>query len=348
MSEKTIKINLTGLDQSELEKFVAELPEIKFRSRQLFSWIYQKKATDFAQMSDLSLPLRRKLAAVAEIGLLALVEKSISPQSGSTKYLFSLHDGRRIESVYIPEKDRRTLCISSQVGCALGCRFCATGTLGFTRNLSAGEIVDQVLFAERDQMLEITNVVFMGMGEPFMNTDAVLQAAALINHADGLAIGSRHIVISTVGIVPAIERFTAEKHRYKLAVSLHAATDEKRVQIVPIARKYPLAQLMTALHAYYEKSGRRPTIEYALLAGFNDSKADAIALQKLLRSLPCKINLIPYNPAVAGFERPSPERVDAFAAWLAQMPAAVSVRWSQGDDINAACGQLAARTQERQ
>ena len=184
MTEPVDKINLTGLTRQEIEKAIVDMGEKPFRSRQLFSWIYEKNAADFAQMTNLSKSLRQKLDTLCTIGHLRLQEKQISPQSGSTKYLFSLHDGHLIESVYIPENDRRTLCISSQVGCALRCRFCATGRLGFSRNLSAGEIVDQVLAIERDQGIELSNVVFMGMGEPFMNTDAVLKAAALINHPE--------------------------------------------------------------------------------------------------------------------------------------------------------------------
>ncbi|MBN1540617.1 23S rRNA (adenine(2503)-C(2))-methyltransferase RlmN [candidate division KSB1 bacterium] len=344
---KNQKLSLTGLTRAELERFVVEWGEKPFRSRQLFSWIYAKNVRNFDQMTDLSKPLRQKLSTKAQIGLLELLEKKISPKSGSAKYLFELADGRNIESVYIPENDRRTVCISSQVGCGLRCRFCATGKLGFGRNLSAGEIVDQVLYVEHDQGVEISNVVFMGMGEPFMNTDAVLKAAALISHPDGLAIGRRHIVISTVGIVPEIERFTAENHRYKLALSLHAADDEKRRRLVPIARRYPLEDVIRVLTAYSAKSSSRPTIEYVLLDGVNDSRADALQLKKLLRSLPCKVNLIPYNPAVPGFNRPPDERIEAFASWLADLPAAVSIRWSKGDDIDAACGQLAARHSER-
>ena len=225
MKNQDEKINLTGLNRDELSEFVNALGEKPFRARQLFSWIYEKKACSFIEMTDLSLSLRQKLSAVAEIGRLSLAKKKQSSASGSTKYLFLLKDGYAIESVYIPKGPRHTLCISSQVGCRLGCLFCATGQLGYYRDLDAGEIVDQVIAVERDKGIEITNVVFMGMGEPFLNYDQSLKAAALINDPDGLAIGARHIVISTVGIIDGIRRFTEQNCKYKLAISLHAVSD---------------------------------------------------------------------------------------------------------------------------
>ena len=332
---------LTGYSYSELQAFVERLGEKKFRGRQLFSWIYEKKTISFDQMSDLGKPLRLKLGQAALLGHLELIEKLWSPGSGSCKYLFCLSDGLIIESVYIPEANRRTLCISTQVGCALGCAFCATGQMGFRRHLTAGEIVDQVICVERDFGLELTNVVLMGMGEPFLNYDAVMKACDLIHDENGLAIGHRHLVISTVGIVPAIYRYADEGRLYRLAISLHAADDDKRRQIVPVGKKYPLAELMAAARYYAEKSRRRPTFEYVLLAGFNDSEQDARQLRKLLSGIPCKVNLIPYNPAVSRFQRPDDAAVARFAEWLSPMKAPVSVRWSKGADIDAACGQLA-------
>jgi 23S rRNA (adenine2503-C2)-methyltransferase len=333
--------NLTGYDRAELEAFAERLGEKKFRGRQLFSWIYEKKAVSFAAMTDLARPLRQKLAANASLGQLALDRTLSSPRSGSTKYLFRTRDGLAIESVYIPESGRRTLCISSQVGCALKCAFCATGQIGFRRDLSAGEIVDQVIAVERSLTVELTNIVLMGMGEPLLNYDAVMKACDLIHAEEGLAIGHRHIVLSTVGIVPAIHRYTDEKRPFRLAISLHAADDDTRRQIVPIAKRYPLAELMAAVRRYAEKLRRRPTFEYVLLDGINDGEEDAQKLRRLLAGIPCKVNLIPYNPAATRFKRPDDAAVSRFAEWLAPMPAPVSVRWSKGSDIDAACGQLA-------
>ncbi len=333
--------NLTGYSLSELEAFAVRIGEKPFRGRQLFSWIYQKRAISFAQMSELSKALREKLLACAQLGWLQLAEKRSSAHSDAVKYLFRLHDGAFIESVYIAESNRHTLCLSTQVGCALGCAFCVTGQLGFKRNLTAGEIVDQVLFIERDLNVKMTNIVLMGMGEPMMNYEAAMKACELIHHDSGIAIGHRHIVVSTVGIVPAIYRYTDEEQPFRLAISLHAADDEKRQRLVPIGRKYRLAELIKAASYYAKKLRRRPTFEYVLLAGVNDSEDDARALRKLLSVLPCKVNLIPYNPALPEFNRPSDEAIARFAEWLSPMRAPVSVRWSKGVDIQAACGQLA-------
>lgn len=338
-----MKRNLVGLNRAELELFAESIGEKRFRGRQLFSWIYARHASSFDVMSDLGKELRLRLAQEAVLGLMTLEQRAASPASGSVKYLFRLEDGARIEAVYIPESGRRTLCISSQVGCALGCAFCATGALGFKRNLTTGEIVDQVLQAARETGELPTNIVFMGMGEPLLNYEAVMAAAGLINNADGIAVGHRHIVISTVGITPAIMRYAEEGQPYRLAVSLHSAIDAKRRQIVPVAKRYPLPELLNAIKYYAKKARRRPTFEYVLLAGFNDGEEDAAALRRLAAELPCKVNLIPYNPAVPGFDPPGEESVTRFAGWLAPLHAPVSIRWSKGADINAACGQLAGR-----
>ncbi len=343
-----MKTNLVGMSRADLQAFALAIGEKPFRGRQLFSWIYAKHTADFAEMSDLAKATRLRLAQEAELGWLNLEQKAVSAASGSVKYLFRLGDGALIESVYIPEAGRRTLCISSQVGCALGCTFCATGALGFKRSLTTGEIVDQVLQTTRDTGAPPTNIVFMGMGEPMVNYEAAMAAAALLNDAEGLAIGHRHIVISTVGIPPAILRYTDEGQPFRLAISLHSAIDAKRRQIVPIARRHPLPELLNAVKYYAKKSRRRPTFEYVLLAGFNDGEEDAAALRRLAAEVPCKVNLIPYNPALAGFRRPDDGAVERFAAWLAPLHAPVSVRWSKGTDIEAACGQLAGKASSHQ
>ena len=337
------KINLTGLTQEELEQFAVDHGEKSFRGRQLFSWIYQRKATNFGEMTNLSKTLRNKFQNLATIGQLQIAEKSQSPASDSIKYLFRLQDGNLIESVFISESNRRTLCVSSQVGCALKCTFCATGKLGLKRNLTAGEIVDQVICVERDTGLELTNIVFMGMGEPFKNYENVIQSAYLMNHENGIAIGTRHIVISTVGIIPALYRYTDEGHRFKLAISLHSPFNKDRQKLMPVSAKYDVDKLIDAVKYYMKKSRHRPTFQYVLIDGINDRNKDAHGVRKLLQGIRCKVNLIPYNPTVPAFKRPPREHVDQFAQWLMPIHAPISVRWSKGDDIEAACGQLAGK-----
>ncbi|OGC07122.1 23S rRNA (adenine(2503)-C(2))-methyltransferase, partial [candidate division KSB1 bacterium RBG_16_48_16] len=308
-----------------------------------FNWLYARKAADFDAMTNLSKSFRQKLADTVRIGQLTLAEKAVSPASASIKYLFELDDKNVIESVFIPESGRRTLCISSQAGCALKCVFCATGQIGLRRNLTAGEIVEQVVFVEQDTGLEVSNIVFMGMGEPFKNYENVIKAADLIKHEDGIAVGSRRIVISTAGIVPAIYQYADEGHKFKLAVSLHSAINEEREKLMPISAKYTVEKLTEAVRYYIKQSGKRPTFEYVLLSGVNDTRRDAEALKKMVRNTPCKINLIPYNPVVEAYRRPDEERVNQFAQWLLPLRAPVSVRWSKGVDIDAACGQLAGK-----
>jgi 23S rRNA (adenine2503-C2)-methyltransferase len=343
--EKT-KQNLTGLSLAELEAFAESMGEKKFRGRQLFGWIYEKKASAFADMTNLAKSLRDKLSDAAAIGLVQQAGRQVSSESGTIKYLFRLFDDALIETVVIPESARLTCCISSQAGCAFNCSFCATGAMGFKRDLSAGEIVDQVIFAERDMGHEITNVVLMGMGEPLQNYDAVIKACRMLNSEDGLAIAGRRIVISTVGLVPAIYRYADEDHPYRLAISLHSAMDEKRKKILPIGRKYPLPELMAAVRYYTQKARQHPTFEYVLLAGVNDGQEDAVALRNLLKGIPCKVNLIPYNAAIPQFQAPEADHVNQFVQWLLPLQAPVSVRWSKGTDIRAACGQLVTGIQK--
>ena len=335
---------LTGLTVKELEDFFQDIGEKPFRGRQLFNWLYVRKAASFEEMTSLSKSLREKLVHSAQISCLHMADRKESPASGAIKYLFELADGHKIESVFIPENDRRTLCISSQVGCALNCRFCATARLGFKRNLTPAEIVEQVAAVSRDTGQDLTNVVFMGMGEPFMNYDNVIKAAYLINHMDGLAISSRHIVISTAGVVDRLLQYTDEKHKFKLAISLNSPFEEQRCKIMPITKKWDLDVLLKAVKRYVQKSKLRPTFEYVLLAGINDTHKEAREIIRLMKNIPCKINVIPYNESIDAFKRPDTESVERFAQWIRdELKAPVSVRWSKGDDIDAACGQLAAK-----
>ncbi len=337
------KPNLTGLTIPELESLLTRLNEKPFRGRQLFQWLYQKKALTFSEMTNLSKSLRLKLQQNVQIGHLQRVNRFYSKATGAAKYLFRLRDGHHIESVYIYEQKRHTLCISSQVGCALNCAFCATGRLGFKRDLLVGEIVDQVIQVERDMRKELSNIVFMGMGEPFNNYDAVIKAAAMINHNAGLAIGARRIVLSTAGIVPAINRYTREGHRFRLAVSLNAAIQSKRVRIMPVAKRYPLDDLAGAMRLYSQTARELLTIEYVLLQGFNDQAEDIQALEHLLKGIRCKLNLIPYNAAAQDYRCPTAEQVDRFYQQARDIGVPVYIRWSKGADIDAACGQLALR-----
>ncbi len=343
-SEKT---HIKALGQAGLEEWVSALGEKPYRARQLWKWLIQRGAASFSEMTDLSKAFRSRLEATAEIRSLRRVSADRSGDTGAVKFLWECPDGNRIESVYIPEGDRRTVCVSSQAGCGLGCVFCATGRLGFIRNLESWEILDQVIGVRRETGAAPTNIVVMGMGEPFLNYDAVMGALAVMNDPEGLAIGHRKITVSTAGVIPGLLRYTAENRPYKLAVSLNAVTDGLRTRIMPVNRKYPIAALMEAVRAYSRVPGRRVTFEYVLFAGLNDSREDATRLLALLRGLPCKVNLIPYNPAVGGFERPDEEAVERFLEWIKPLQSPVIVRWSRGADIGAACGQLAGSGPDR-
>ncbi len=343
---KNMKTNLTGFTLQECEAFAEEIGEKKYRGRQLYKWIYEKNVASFDEMTDLPIPLRQKLGETADLGHLELVETDSKSSSGSVKYLFRLKDNYHIECVYIPDETRKTLCISSQVGCAINCRFCATARLGLKRHLTTGEIVDQVLSIKRMRDEEITNIVFMGMGEPFHNYDNVIRAAGLISDDNGIAIGPRRIVISTSGLADKIIRYADEGHKFRLAISLNSPFQEQRAQIMPISRKWDVDKLLRAVHYYGKKSRKIPTFEYVLLAGVNDSKEHAMALKKIVKSMPCKVNLIPYNPTVEQYARPDEAHVNQFAQWLLPLNAGLSVRWSKGDDANAACGQLAGKREE--
>lgn len=335
--------NLKGFDLAELREYVTSLGEKSFRASQIFAWIYRRNVTSFDEMTDISRQFRARLQENAVIGQLPVVNSVSTPAADAQKFLFQLPDGNHVESVLISEGKRQTVCLSSQIGCALGCKFCATATLGFKRNLEIWEILEQFLAIQRLTQAEITNVVIMGMGEPLLNYDKVIKACHLLNHADGPAIGHRKIVISTSGIVPGIIRFTDEKQPFKLAISLNAPTNAQREAIMPINRKYPLEELIDAARYYAKKSRLRITFEYVLLKELNDRPEDAKNLKRLLAGIPCKINLIPYNEVGQDSKRPTTGRIEQFCSHFKDYPAVVSVRWSKGTDIDAACGQLAAR-----
>ena len=347
--EPTVRPDLRSLAPAELAALVAALGEKPYRARQLHRWLHQRGAASLDEMSDL--PKRFRDALNERCGLTTLapdVEQRSS--DGTIKWRFRTHDGKLVESVYLPEEDRKTLCVSSQVGCAVGCTFCLTGTMGLARNLTAGEIVDQVHRANRrlvelgagDGPRPLTNLVFMGMGEPLANYRNVKTALDLLLSEDGPNFSHRHVTVSTSGLVPVMRRF-GEETPVKLAVSLNATTDAQRDAIMPINRRYPLAALLEACRAFPMKQGRRITFEYVLLGGVNDAPEDAERLARLIRGIPAKVNLIPYNenPGL-GFAAPAPGRVEAFQEILVRRDVTAVVRKNRGRDISAACGQLAS------
>ncbi len=337
------KINLIGLSRKELGDFIKKIDEKEFRVSQIWSWIYGKKVKKFQEMTNISKNFRSGLDEISYVGSLTLLDKKTSVKSGTVKYLWQLDDGNKIESVFIPEGKRKTICLSSQVGCALGCRFCATANLGFIRNLTSFEIVSQVLDIIRNIQVTPTNLVFMGMGEPLLNYENLIKSLKILNDPEGLAFSHRKITISTAGLVPQIQRYTGEKHPFKLAISLNATDDAIRSDLMPINRKYPLAQLINAAKEYTKISGKRITFEYVLLGEINDHPQDAEKLYQLLNGLKCKLNLIVYNTTKNKFHPPSEKKIHKFTALVRKLTVPVMIRNSKGDDIQGACGQLAGK-----
>jgi 23S rRNA (adenine2503-C2)-methyltransferase len=334
------KLNITGMTLEDMESLINSIGQPNYRAAQLFNWIYKRGIVSFHEMTNFAKSLRQQLDDLAEIGLVSVEKQVISTDGQTIKFLLKLTDGLCVESVFMIDGKRRTICLSSQVGCALGCGFCATGKMGFQRNLSAGEIVDQLVAIQRTLNVEATNIVIMGMGEPFLNYDEVIKACHIISHDKGIAIGKRKITISTSGIVPAIKRFADEGLRYKLAISLNFADDAKRSQLMPINEKYPLNELINAAKYYAAKSRHRITFEYVMIASVNDRIQDALKLAKLITGLKCKINIIPYNSIDEGQHPPSEQTINAFIKPFLNMNVVISVRRSKGVDICAACGQL--------
>lgn len=338
--------SLIGKSLGELQALVKALGEPSFRADQLHQWLYVKCVRDFERMSNLKRSFREKLAEHYQIGSLEIAEKQVS-SDGTTKYLFRLPDGKVVESVlmYFEERGTYAICLSTQVGCAVNCHFCATGKLGFMRNLSVGEVAEQYLYVQNDSGKEIRNIVFMGQGEPLLNYDNLLSAIHLLNKS--AEVGMRHITISTSGIVPRIYDLAKEDMQLTLAVSLHAPDDATRESFMPINKKWPLAELMPALHHYVAHTGKRLTIEYILLEGVNDTVWHAHALGALLQGLKCNVNLIPYNPIgdSYGFKRPSNNAVHRFKDTVTSYGKKTTIRVERGADIAAACGQLANKFQ---
>jgi len=372
MAQSQQTVDLKGMTLEELEAFAERAGEPRYRGRQIAHWLYQRGATSFAEMTDLPAALRAHLAEHASVASLSLVTALTADGGDTIKYLLGLADGNTIETVFMRYQDgRRSVCISTQVGCGMGCTFCATGLAGVTRNLSAAEIIDQVILVQRLTGQRVTNVVFMGMGEPLANYEATLRAVRLLHAPYGLGIGMRHLTVSTVGLVPQIRALALERLQLTLAVSLHAPTDELRSDLVPINRKWPVAELLDASGEYVRQTGRRISFEYVLMEHVNDTPELAAILGDLLRTrvdgavtddgpdagIPIgesqgevprgglgyafHVNLIPWNPVYGlQYRRPGRERVEAFVRELRARGIPTTVRLERGVEIDAACGQL--------
>lgn len=354
MSSTADKVNLLNLSHKGMHDFVAELGEPAYRAKQLIKWVHQQGLTDFNAMSNLSKAFRAKLDQQAEVRALDVAFDSGSAD-GTHKWLFRLDEGNAIETVFIPEKNRGTLCVSSQVGCALNCDFCSTGKEGFNRNLTLAEIIGQVWMAVRaladrypDRRFAVTNVVMMGMGEPLLNYEPVIAAMELMMSDDAYGMSKYRVTLSTSGVIPAMLKLRDDSE-CALAVSLHAPTDALRNELVPLNKKYPLALLMKTCREHFgENSKRVVTFEYVMLDGVNDSLTHAKQLIRLLDNMPCKVNLIPFNPfPKTRYKTSSPDNVAAFAQRLIGAGINTRVRKTRGDDIDAACGQLAGSFKDR-
>jgi 23S rRNA (adenine2503-C2)-methyltransferase len=371
MSEAGVneRIELLGLDRAALVAQCRDWGEKPFRAHQLMRWVHRRLESDFDAMSDLARSFRQTLAERARVSAPAVISDHVS-DDGTRKWLLDVGQGNAVETVFIPESSRGTLCVSTQAGCAVNCLFCSTGKQGFARNLSVAEIVGQLWLADRllgaraggpaapadasdddapdDHGRAVTNVVFMGMGEPLLNYDATLSALRIMLDDHGYGLSRRRVTVSTSGVVPMMDRLR-EDQPVALAVSLHAPDDALRDRLVPLNRKYPLVELMAACRRYLERAPRDfVTFEYVMLDGVNDTDAHARALLALVRDVPCKFNLIPFNPfPQAGLRRSSPERIRAFAARLVDAGIVTTVRRTRGDDIDAACGQLAGDILDR-
>ena len=346
------KIDIRSLQFHEFEEKVREFGEPLYRARQIADWLYQKRAQSFDEMTDLPQEFRNRLAEQFDFSRIDVV-RVLGSHDTTRKFLFRLNDESLIETVLIPaspalygtRSDRRTICISTQVGCAYGCKFCASGLDGFSRNLNANEIVDQIITVERETGEKIDNIVFMGMGEPLANLENVMRAIRIINAPWGLGIGARHITVSTSGLAPQIQKLADEPLQIRLAISLHGATDAVRNQIMPINRRYNVEALLLACDYYAARKKQRLTFEYILIAGVNDSDEQAQILARHAKRLSAKVNLIPYN-TVHGlpWSRPSQDRQEAFLSILRRQGVAATLRREKGHDIDAACGQLRLQT----
>lgn len=346
MQENSI-INLLNLDLVQLTSLCSKLGEKPYRAKQIFKWIHKFGITDFSQMSDLSKKFREKLEKISEVKAPTIKKESIA-KDGTRKWLMSIDDSNLVETVYIPEKKRATLCISSQVGCALNCSFCSTGKAGFNRNLSTAEIIGQVWQANRQDLPDVTNVVLMGMGEPLLNLDNVVLALNIMRDDNAYGLPAKRVTLSTSGLIPGIQKL-AELNFVSLALSLHAPNDELRNELVPINKKYPIKEVLSACKDYASNHKRfRVTIEYVMLKGINDSMVHAKQLVDILKTVPCKVNLIPFNPFPgSAYECSELSVIMKFSQHLLKNGIVTTIRKTRGDDIDAACGQLVGKIKDR-
>ena len=336
------KTDIKNLSKDELEKALAKIGEEPYRAAQIFRWLYKAGVKSFDEMTDIGKELREKLKSKFRLTKLILLDSKHSLVDGTTKYLLKLEDSNTIESVFLPEDKRVTLCLSSQVGCKFGCAFCASAPFGFVRNLKASEILDEALFIKDQNPSSVTtNIVFMGIGEPLDNYDNVMKAIRVLNDEDAFKIGARKITISTCGVIPGIERLSDEKLQVELSVSLHSADDDARSKLVPVNKRYRLKDMIAACKNYVKKTKRIITFEYVLIKDVNVSDKDAADLARLLKGMTCKVNTISYNQIRAkGYEAPSNEDVKIFINVLKKRGINVMRRKSKGEDIDAGCGQL--------
>ena len=356
MSSQTTKhpANLLGKSPEELRAFLQEMGEPAYRGAQIYHALYAERRSEFGAMTNLPAALRERLACAAAIDL-PTITRTYRSDDGTVRYVLSLGaaatesenpnaKSATIETVFMPEENRQTICVSTQAGCAVDCHFCLTATLGLIRNLTAGEIIGQVVLAlelNRAALKPQTNVVLMGQGEPFLNYEAVMAALRILLDPNGMAISAKHTTLSTSGIIPGIEKMGLEKVRPKLAISLNASSNEQRDKIMPINQKYPIEKLIEACERYPLRPWEHLTVEYVLLGGFNDSPQDARRVARLLANLRVKVNLIPWNPGELPFEKPDASRIEEFRRVLAEKGVRTFVRYSRGQDVMAACGQLA-------
>lgn len=339
------KIDLRALSYAELETLILELGEKKFRATQIFEWIHKRFAHDLSEMNNIPKALKDKLKNIGtDVHTVTKEMVQISKEDGTRKYLFRLSDDEFVESVYMKYKHGNSVCVSSQVGCRMGCKFCASTIDGLVRNLTAGEMLGQVYEISKDTDTKISNVVIMGSGEPFDNYDNAVKFMRLLNEEKGINISGRNITVSTCGLVPSIRRFADEEMAATLAISLHASNDEKRKEIMPIANSYTIEEIINACRYFFDKTGRRLTFEYSLISGVNDSDEEAMELSELLKGLNCHVNLIPVNPIKERtFKSPSKEAAFAFKDKLEKNHINATIRREMGRDIDGACGQLRRR-----
>ncbi len=335
-----LKENIKNYDLDDLKIKLEKLGEKKYRAEQIFNWIYKEKVTSFDEMTNLSIELRSKLKENFDMHNFKIITKQES-KDGTKKYLFDVLDNNAIESVLMQYKYGKTICVSSQIGCKMGCKFCASTGVKFARNLEAGEIIEQLLSIERDENIKISNLVFMGIGEPLDNYDNVMKAIKILNNQKGISMGARHISISTSGLVPRIYELADKNIQCTLSISLHSSTDDKRSEMMPINKKYNIAELIKACKYYIEKTNRRISFEYALAKDNNDNLEDAEKLAKLLRGMLCHVNLIPINKIENGkYSKSTNENIIKFRDYLNSRGIVATIRRELGSDIDAACGQL--------